>query len=143
VVCACASAGSGVDDMTAQQPAGSGRDKSETFAFLQWVLSTWPRSLRAVLLISAPIVGVLVFVGIAMTVVFYLKVDPQRWGAALGFGVITLGVARTVVSLRGWISRRRESSSVDGAPSGAEEIADSKGDAGATGERQGDNDLSQ
>ncbi|WP_250033188.1 hypothetical protein [Paractinoplanes maris] len=129
--------------MTARQPAEQEPPKSETFAFLQWVLSTWPRSIRAILLISAPIVGVLIFVGIAVTVIFYLKVDPQRWAAALGLGVVTAGVAKAVVSVRAWVSRRQVSSSPESAPSGTEDITASEGDAGAAGERQGDDDLRQ
>lgn len=127
--------------MTARDPAEREPRKSETYAFLEWVLSTWSRSLRAVLIISAPIIGVLIFVGITTTVIFYLKVDPQRWGAVLGLGVVAAGVARMVISVRNRMARRRMSSSAEGAPSGTQDIAGAERDASTASEGNGDDDL--
>jgi hypothetical protein len=127
--------------MTARGPAEQEPRKSETYAFLVWVLSTWSRSLRAVLLISAPIIGVLIFIGIAMTVIFYLKVDPQRWGAALGLTVIAAGVARTVISVRNRMKRHRISSSAENAPSGTQDITGAEREPSAASEGDADDNL--
>lgn len=130
--------------MTANEPAEPRRGGSEWIKLIRWVLDSWPRVWRVVVLIAAPIVGVLIFVGIAVTVIFYLKVDPQRWGAVAGLGVVTAVVAKAVHSTREWLTRRREvSSSPEGMPVGPQEIAGPESDSGTAGEDQRDDDLGE
>jgi hypothetical protein len=128
--------------MTNPEPAKSSPSRSELLTFFRWVLSSWQRVLRVVVLIAAPIVGVLIFAGIAVTAVFYLKVDPQRWGAVLGLGVIAAGVARAVVSVRAWLDRHRTSSSAELPPAGTQQIAGPEGEPGPAGDGNGDDDVS-
>ena len=78
--------------MTTREPAEPRRGSSEWIRLIRWVLDSWPRVLRVVVLIAAPIVGVLICVGIAATVIFYLKVVPQRWGIAAGLGGVRYGL---------------------------------------------------
>jgi hypothetical protein len=117
--------------------------KSEVLAFIRWLLSSWQRVLRAVVLISAPIIGFLIFIACAVTVIFYLKLDPQRWGAVVGLGVIAVAVAKAVGFVRGWWSRRRTSLLADDAPSVAQEVAQSEGDASTAGDDQGNDEVRQ
>jgi hypothetical protein len=120
--------------MTAREPAEPRRGSSEWIKLIRWVLDSWPRVLRVVVLVAAPIVGLLIFAGIAVTVIFYLKVDPQRWGAVAGLGVVAAAVAKSVHSIRGWLARRRElSASPEGMPAGPQEITGAEGDSGSTG----------
>ena len=128
--------------MTTREPAEPRRGSSEWIGLIRWVLNSWPRVWRVVVLIAAPIVGVLIFVGIAATVIVYLKVDPQRWGVAAGLGVVTAAVAKAVHSVRGWRARRREiSTSLEGPPAGSQEIASPERDSGAAGEDKRDDDV--
>jgi hypothetical protein len=87
-------------------------------------------------------VGFLTFIGIAGTVIFYLKIDPQRWAAVAGLGVLTAVVAKVTQSVRGWMGRRRElAASSQGEPSGPQQIAGSQDDSGSAGEEEGDGDV--
>lgn len=127
--------------MSPPEPASPTPGRSEILTFFRWVLSSWQRVLRVVVLISAPVVGILIFLGIAVTVIFYLKVDPQRWGAVLGLGVIAVGVAKAVVSVRNRWANRPTSSIAELSPSGTQEVTGSDGESGSAGEGDGDGDV--
>lgn len=127
--------------MTGPGPAKPTPSRSEIVTLVRWVLSSWQRVLRLVVLISAPIVGILIFLGIAVTVIFYLKVDPQRWGAVLGLGVFTAGVARAVVAVRNRWAKRRPSTSASSPPTGKQEISDGDREPSSGGEGDCDEDV--
>jgi hypothetical protein len=107
------------------------------------ILESWPKVMRAVVLISAPIICLLFLAGIGLTVFFYLKGDPQRWGAAAGLGVVMMAVARSVGWLRDRSARGRASLPADGAPSVTQGPAGGEAEAGAAGDGERDNDVRQ
>ncbi|MEU4236185.1 hypothetical protein [Actinoplanes sp. NPDC026619] len=127
--------------MVARKPAEPNPDRSELIGLIRWVLSSWSRVWRVAVLVITPIVAILIFAGVAATVIFYLKVNPQRWGAVAGLGVITAGAAKAIYLVRGWLDRRRTSAAPEGLPTGSQEITGAEGTAGATGDNQGDDNL--
>jgi hypothetical protein len=128
--------------LTTRQPAEPRQGGSEWIRLIRWILDSWPRVLRAVVLVAAPIVGIMIFVGIAVTVIFYLKVDPQRWGAVAGLGVVTAIAAKAIQSLRGWLTGRRElSAPTDGTPAGPQQVSGPEDDAGPAGEDKRNDDV--
>ncbi|MFF5297266.1 hypothetical protein [Paractinoplanes globisporus] len=110
---------------------------------VRWLLSSWPRVMRAVVLMAAPIVGILVFLALVATIVFYLKVDPRRWGAVVGLGVVAMTVGKVVVSVRRWVAGRGGLPATKLPPAGQEQITRPEGGAGADRDDDDDDDLSR
>jgi hypothetical protein len=132
--------------MPTREPPEGSPGTSVVMAIIQLireVLESWPKVMRAVVLISAPIICLVVLAGLGATVVFYLKVDPQRWGAVVGLGVTAMTIAKSIGWIRNRAARRRTSVPADGAPSVTQGPTRAEAETGASGDGEGNDDVSQ
>lgn len=134
----------GVVALASHEPPEESPRTSVVIAIIQLIgdiLESWPKVMRAVVLISAPITCLVVLAGLVTTVVFYLKVDPQRWGAVAGLGVFMMAIARAVNWQRSRTARRRGSLPANSAPSVTQGPTGAEAEPGSTHDGEGDNDV--
>jgi hypothetical protein len=129
--------------MASREPDEPATPKSEFIAFLQWVLSARERVRRLQLLISTVLINVVLLAAVGVTVIFYLKVDPKRWGAVAGLAVVVMTVAKAVSSTRAWFARRRASLPADDVPAIEPGAARADGESGRAGDGEGDDEVGQ
>lgn len=130
--------------MAPHEPADSGLG-SEIIQLIRDVLGSWPMVMRVVVLVSTVIANLVFLAGLVVTVIFYLKLDPQRWAAVAGLGAVALAAAKAVHLMRGRRAGAEASLPADGAPSVTDRAAGAEGEAGpaSDGEGEGDEDVNK